>query len=146
MAAMSNYLENKLVDHIFRGVAYTMPSTLYIALFTVTPSDAGGGTEVTGGNYARAPLAPSTANWAATNAALSTANPSTGTGGTTSNNTVVSFNAPSAGWGTVSHFGIFDALSGGNLLFWGALSANKTILSGDAVSIQPSQLTVQIDD
>ena len=145
MAAMSNYLENKIIDHVFRGVAYTAPAAIYIGLYTSAPSDTGGGTEVAGNNYARAALAPSVANWAATNAALSTTNPSSGTSGQTSNNAVVTFNTPSGSWGTVTHFCIFDALAG-NLLFWGALSASKLIQSGDAVSIQASQLVVQIDD
>lgn len=146
MAAMSNYLENKLIDHIFRGVAYSVPTTLYIALYTATPSDSGGGTEVTGNNYARPSLAANTTNWAATNGATLTTNPSSGNTGTTSNNAVITFNTPSGSWGTVTHFGIFDALSGGNLLFWGALSASKLVQSGDAVSIPISNLQIQLDD
>ena len=146
MAAMSNYLENKLIDHVFRGVAYTAPTIAYFGLFTAIPSDAGGGTEVSTGGYGRAQLACNTTNWAATNAALSTVNPSTGTSGQTSNNSTVTFATPSATWNTITHFGIFDQPTGGNLLFWGALSASKLIQSGDAVTIQASQLVVQIDD
>lgn len=146
MAAMSNYLENKLIDHIFRGVPYTAPTTAYFALYTAAPSDSGGGTEVSTGGYARASLACNVTNWAATNAALSTANPSAGTSGQTSNNSTVTFATPSLTWNTITHFGIFDALSGGNLLFWGALSASKLIQTGDAVTIQASQLVVQLDD
>ena len=146
MSAMTNYLENKLIDQIFRGVAYTFPGTLYVSLFTAAPSDAAGGTEVTGGNYGRVSVVANATNWAATNAAGSTANPSTGTGGTTSNNGVLTFPTPSADWGTITHFGIWDNTSGGNLLFWGALSASKAVFTSDAVSIQISQLQVQIDD
>lgn len=146
MAAMSNYLENKLIDHIFRGVAYSVPTALHIALYTAAPSDAGGGTEVAGNNYARGALVPNTTNWAATNGATTTTNPSSGTSGTTSNNVVITFNVPSGTWGTVTHFGIFDAPTGGNLLFWGALSASKLVQSGDSITIQISQLQVQIDD
>lgn len=146
MTAATNYLENKLVDQIFRNVAYSFPTTLYIGLFTAAPSDTGGGTECSGGNYARKDVVCNTTNWAATNAAGSTANPSSGTSGTTSNNGVITFNTPNADWGTVTHFGIFDASTSGNLLFWGALSASKAVYNGDAVSIQISQLQVQMDD
>lgn len=132
MSAMSDYLENKLVDHIFRGVSFTAPSQLHVALFTAAPSDSGGGTEVSGGSYARAALSPSTANWASTGGATTTTNPSAGTGGATSNNSAITFPAPTANWGTVTHFGIFDASSGGNLLIHGALTASKTVNNGDA--------------
>lgn len=145
MAAMSDYLENKLIDYILRGQAFTPPATVYFALYTAAPTDAGGGTEVSTGGYGRASLASSLANWAGTQGALSTV-ASSGSGGTTSNNGTVTFAPPSAPWGTVTHFGIFDALSGGNLLFWGALSASKYIATGDAVTIQASQLQLQIDD
>lgn len=143
MSAMSNYLENKLVDHIFRAQSFSGPATLYVALFTSAPSDSGGGTEVSGGNYARASVTSSLANWAGTQSAGSTT-ASSGTGGQTSNNGAITFNAPSgANWGTVTHFGIFDAASSGNLLFHGALTASKTINDGDAApSFQAAQLAV----
>lgn len=130
MSAMSDYLENKLVDHIFRAQTFTAPTTLHVALFTAAPSDSGGGTEVTGGSYARASVTCSLANWAGTQSAGSTT-ASSGTGGATSNNGSITFPTPSANWGTVTHFGIFDAGSGGNLLLWGALTASKTINNGD---------------
>ncbi len=146
MAAMSDYLENKLIDHIFRGQAYSAPATLYVALFTANPTDAAGGTEVTGGAYARVAITSSLANWAGTQAAASTA-ASSGTGGTTSNNGAVTFPAPTANWGVVTGFGIFDASSGGNLLIWGALSTNKTINNGDsAPSFAAAALSFQIDN
>ncbi len=132
MSAMSDYLENKLVDHIFRGVTFTAPAALHVALFTAAPSDSGGGTEVSGGSYARAALAPSTTNWASTGGATTTTNPSAGTGGATSNNGAITFPSPTANWGVATHFGIFDASTSGNLLVWGALTASKTINNGDA--------------
>ena len=132
MSAMSDYLENKLVDHIFRGVTFTAPAALHVALFTAAPSDSGGGTEVSGGSYARAALAPSTTNWASTGGATTTTNPSAGTGGATSNNGAIMFPSPTANWGVATHFGIFDASTSGNLLVWGALTASKTINNGDA--------------
>lgn len=141
MSAMSDYLENKLVDQIFRGTAYTFPTTLYVGLLTAAPSDAGGGTEVSGGSYARASIAASLANFAGTQGAGTTV-ASTGTGGSTSNNTAITFATPSATWGTVTHFGIYDAASGGNLLFWGALTISKTINQADTVTFPAASLSV----
>ena len=131
MSAMTDYLENKLVDHIFRGQATPAVATLHFGLFTAAPSDAGGGTEVTGGSYARVAVTANLTNFAGTQSAGSTV-ASSGTGGQTSNNGAIAFPAPTANWGTVSHFGIFDAASSGNLLFWGALSASKNVNNGDA--------------
>lgn len=144
-ADMSDYLENKLIDHVFRGTAYTAPSTIYFALFTSSCSDSAGGTEVATGSYARASLAASTTNWAGTQSAGSTA-VSSGTGGTTSNNGVVTFATPSASWGTVTHLGIYDAVSSGNLLICKALTVSKTINSGDTVSFPAATFTFQIDN
>ncbi len=139
---MSDYLENKLVDHIFRAQSFSAPATLYVALFTAAPSDSGGGTEVSGGSYARVSVTSALANWAGTQSAGSTT-ASSGTGGATSNNGAITFPSPTANWGTVTHFGIFDAASSGNLLFHGALTASKTINSGDAApSFQAAQLAV----
>lgn len=142
---MSDYLENKLIDHVFRGQAYTAPTTIYFALFTSACSDSSGGTEVSGGSYARASLAASLANWAGTQSAGSTV-ASSGTGGTTSNNGVVTFATPSAGWGTVTHLGIYDAVSAGNLLICRALTVSKTINSGDTVTFPAASFTFQIDN
>lgn len=141
MSAMSDYLENKLVDQIFRGTAYTFPTTLYVGLLTAAPSDSGGGTEVSGGSYARASIAASLANFAGTQGAGTTV-ASTGTGGATSNNTAITFATPSATWGTVTHFGIYDAASAGNLLFWGALTISKTINQADTVTFPAASLSV----
>lgn len=143
--ALSDYLENKLIDHVFRGQAYTAPVTIYVALFTSACSDASAGTEVSGGSYARPGLAASLANWAGTQSAGSTT-ASSGTGGTTSNNASISFATPSAGWGTVTHIGLMDAVSGGNLLICTALTVPKTINTGDAVSFPAASLTNQIDN
>lgn len=146
MAAMSDYLENKLIDQIFRGQAFSFPATLHVALFTANPSDTGGGTEVTGGSYARVSVAASLANWAGTQSAGSTT-ASSGTGGTTSNNNAITFPAPTANWGTITGFGIFDASSAGNLLFWGSLSASKTVNNGDAApAFSAAALSIQIDN
>ena len=154
--AMSDFLENKLIDWLFRAQAIgitgataaagTGPATLYVGLFTVTPADAAGGTEVTGGSYARVAVTSSLANWAGTQAAASTT-ASTGTSGTTSNNGTITFPAPSANWGTVVAAGIFDAATAGNLLAWGPVTPNKTVNNGDpAPSYAAGQLTFQIDN
>ena len=130
MAAMSDWLENGLVDLILRAQALTLPANLHFALFTAAPSDSGGGTEVTGGSYARVSVARSLANFAGTQSAGSTT-ASTGTGGVTSNNNVITFPSPTANWGTVTHWGVFDASTGGNLVFHGALTTSRVINNGD---------------
>lgn len=144
-ADLSNYLENKLTDHVFRGQTYTAPTTIYVALYTSACSDAAGGTEVTGGSYVRPGLAASLTNWAGTQAAASTT-ASSGTSGTTSNNVVISFATPTAGWGTVTHIGLMDAVSAGNMLVCTPLTTSKTVNSGDLVSFPAGSLTNQMDN
>jgi hypothetical protein len=128
-AQASDYLENLLVDHLFRTRSFPKPASLYVALFTAAPSDSGGGTEVAGGSYARVNLAPLDANWAATQGG--TSGNSTGAGGVTSNALAITFPAPTGNWGTITHFALMDAASGGNMLIWDALTAPRTILNGD---------------
>lgn len=130
--AISNYLQNKLIDQMFRGQSFSFPTTLYFALYTAAPTAAGGGTQVSGGSYARVALACSTANFAATDADGSTASTSGGTSGATSNNVSIAFPTPTADWGIVTHIGIFDASTSGNLLFWGSLARSTRVLSGDS--------------
>ena len=136
MAAISDFLENSLIDAIFRGQAFSSPTTIYVALYTAAPSDSGGGTEVTGGSYARVAVTSSLANWAGTQSAGSTS-ASSGTSGVTSNNAAITFPSPTANWGVVTHVGLLTASSGGNLLAHGALSASKTINNGDAAPTFP---------
>lgn len=145
MAAMSDYLENKLIDQLFRAQAYTFPSTLYVGLLTAVPSDTGGGTEVSGGSYARVGVTASLANFAGTQG-TGTTTASTGATGTTSNNASITFPTPSATWGTVAAFGIYDASTAGNLLFYGTLTINKTVNSGDTVVFPAAALSIQIDN
>lgn len=143
MSAMSDYLENKLIDHVLRAQAYTSPATLYFALFTAAPSDSGGGTEVSGNNYARVGVTASLANFAGTQSAGSTT-ASSGTGGQSSNNAAINFPTPSGTWGTVTHWGIFDASTSGNLLFHDDLTTSKTINSGDPVSFAIAAMTITL--
>ena len=156
MAHMSDFLENKLVDFFFRGQALgitgataaagTGPANLYFGLLTTTPTDSTVGTEVSGGSYARQGLASTLANWAGTQAAASTT-ASSGTTGTTSNNVAVTFPVPSASWGTINGMGLYDAVSGGNLLFWVPLAAAKTVNNGDpAPSFAAAAFTMQLDN
>lgn len=130
MSAASDYLEGKIIDHLFRTGTLAKPTALYFALYTAAPSDAGGGTEVSGGGYARVAVTPLDANFAA--AAVQ--------GGitVTSNSGAVIYPSPNASWGTVTHWVIFDAASAGNLLFWGALTSNKTINNGDPSPAWPA--------
>ncbi len=130
MAALTNYAENKLLDLIFRGQAFTPPTTLYFAAFTAMPNDTGGGTECTGGSYARVAVTASLANFAGTQGA-GTTTVSSGTSGTTSNNIDIQFPSPTALWGTVVGMAVFDAASGGNMLCYGAISPAKTVNAGD---------------
>lgn len=144
--SMADYLENKLIDWLLRAQAFTAPATVYVGLGTAACSDSSFGTEVSGGSYARVSVSSSLANWAGTQSAGSTA-VSSGTGGTTSNNNAITFPAPTANWGSVTHFFVGDASSGGNLLFCAALTQAKTINNGDAApSFAAAALTIQIDN
>jgi hypothetical protein len=127
MAAMSNYLENALINATLRNTTYTSPATVYIGLFTSDPTDAGSGTEVSGGSYARK---------AATFGAPSN--------GVSTISSAIEFNQATANWGTVTHFGIYDALTTGNLLYHGALTASKAIDTGDVFKFATSALTVTL--
>lgn len=117
-------------------------TTIYVALFTTAPADSGGGTEVTGGSYARIAVACTLAAWAGTQSAGSTT-ASSGTSGVSSNNASITFATPTADWGTIVAFGIFDRLTSGNLLFSAPLSSPRVVLNGDAgPSFAAGQLTV----
>lgn len=122
MSKMSDYLEVQLRAHIFRTASFTKPTELHVSLHTADPLDAGSGTEVSGGSYARVQRDPLDANWTGASA----------TDGLTDNAAAVTFPAPTANWGVVTHFGIWDAATAGNLLIHGALTTPKTINSGDA--------------
>ena len=123
---LSNYLENKVLDHIMGTTTYTKPSAVYVALYTAAPSDTGGGTEVTGGSYAR-----QTAAFAAASS------------GATSNSANIDFTVMPAC--TVVAIGIFDALTTGNLLVWGTLSTNKSLDAGDTLRIATGDLDITLD-
>ena len=125
MSAMSDYLENKVLDHVLGTTSYTMPATVYIGLSTGSFADDNSGTELSGSGYARQSIA--------FDAAAS---------GTTDNTSNVDFPAATGSWGTVSHYGLFDASSGGNLLVHGAFTVSKTVASGDILRIAAGELDI----
>lgn len=133
MAGKSDYLENELLDHWLGAAAYTAPATVYAALFTATPSDSGGGTEVTGGSYARVAVTNNATNWPAAS------------GGSKSNGTDITFPQATADWGTVVAFALFDAPTSGNMLVWGPLTASRAVNSSDTPSFATGTLTVTED-
>ena len=124
----SNYLENKTLDHILGSVALAQPSALYVALSTGSFNDDASGTELSGNGYTRKVVTFGTAS-----------------SGSISSNSNVEFDDATGSWGSVSHFGIFDASSGGNLLYHGAFSSAKTIEVGDVLKISSGSLTVSLD-
>jgi hypothetical protein len=136
MAAKSSYLEGKLLDLVLGATAYAAPATVYVGLYTAAPTDAGGGTEVSAGGYARPSVTNNATNWPA----------ASGSPRSKANGTVITFGTPSANWGTVTHFGIFDAVTAGNLLYWAPLTASKVINNGDgAPSFAAGAITVSED-
>lgn len=146
MAALTDYFENKLVDYIFRGQTLDLPDTLYVGLFLSSGTDAGPGLEVSGEGYARVAVARSLGAWAGTQGA-GTVEASQGDSGQTSNNADIIYGLPVDAWGTVTHFGIFDAATGDNMLIYGPLSASKIINAGDDAPLFPAgALVYSIDN
>ena len=129
MAALSDYAEKLLLDWAMTTGSATRPTAWYVALYTAAPSDSGGGTEVSTGGYARQAV---------------TFGAASSPGGTTSNSGVVSFTASGANFGTVTHIGIFDALTTGNLLWHGAMTASKTVNDGDTLEFSIGNIDLTI--
>jgi len=127
MAEMSNYLENALVNATLRNTTYTSVATIYVALFTTDPTDAGTGTEVTGGAYART--------------SVTFAAPSNGASASSADCT---FPTCTSTWGTVTHIGLYDASTSGNLLYHTPLDSSKLIETGDIFKIASGSLTVTL--
>lgn len=130
MAGLTTYAQQKVLEHIVGKTAFTMP-TVYVALFTAAPSDAGGGTEATGGSYARKVTAG--ADWAAAS------------GTSIANAAAITFVTPTASWGTITHFALMDALTVGNMLGWAALTSSQAVGTGNTVSFAIGALTVSLD-
>lgn len=130
--SFSDYLELKLLDHVFSGTAYTAPTTLYVGLYTSAPTDAGGGTEVSGNNYSRVSCTPSTTFGSASSGAITTI-------------AAVTFPQASGSWSTVVAFGIFDQATSGNLIAWGDLTVAKLIQTGDTASFAAGDIDITLD-
>lgn len=145
MGAMTNYLENKIIDWLLRGQSFTPPGTWYVGLLTAAPSDSAGGTECTGGDYARVSLQADLDNFSGTQGAASTTL-SSGTTGTSYNNAQLNFPTPTADWGEAGWAGLYDAATGGNLCAWCALNEVKSIFTNDIVVIPIASLNFQIDN
>ena len=135
--SFSDYLEGKVLNHVFGGTAYTAPATLYVGLFTSTASDSSPGTEVSGGSYARETAAFTVSGTNPTEAATSAA---------------IEFTTATANWGTVTYAGIFDASTGGNMLAYAELTdpadfttaLPKTINTGDVFRISSGNLKIRL--
>jgi hypothetical protein len=132
----SDYLEAQILNHVLGGTTFTKPATVHVALYTTAPTDAGGGTEVTGGAYARVAVTNNATNFPA----------ATGTSPTTkTNGTAITFPQATANWGTVVGWGIRDAATAGNLLYHGAVSPTKAVNQNDTAEFAAGQLTITED-
>jgi hypothetical protein len=136
MSAASNYLENKVLDHVLRNTAYTQPADLYVALFNNTSTNA-----LTNLEAGTLTDEVSTSGSAYSRKAITFGAASSGTA--TSNSTVT-FDAATGSWGTVTHVAIMDAATAGNVLFYGALTVSKTVATGDTFQISSGNMTVTL--
>jgi len=127
MAEFTDYAENKILN-LMRNVAW-IEFPAYVALFTTAPSDAGDGTEVSGGSYARQ---------------LAGLSAAAGAGGTTSNAADIDFPVATADWGTVTHIAIMDAAAAGNMIMHSIMDAPKTIASGDSIKFNAGEIDVTV--
>ena len=130
MSAASDYLEDALLDHVLGGTTYTQPANIYLSLHTGSPADDNSGANeisTSGTAYARQTLSFAAAS-----------------GGSASTNATVTFSAATANWGTISHIGIYDASTAGNLLFHGAVTTSKTIETGDTFQVSSGNLTITL--
>jgi hypothetical protein len=125
--SFSNDFETRVLQYIFTTGSVTRPTAWHVALYTAAPNDSGGGTEVSGGAYARQSVT------------------FTVSGNTATNSGAVEYPTATASYGTVSHVGVFDAASGGNLIAYAALSASKAIDTGDVFRIPAGDLDITLE-
>ena len=127
--SFSNYLETELLDHVFNNAAYTSPSTVYVSLHTANPDEDGSGAEVStsGTGYARQAGSFSVS------------------GNTATTSAAIEYATATASYGTVTHVGIYDASTAGNLLAYAALTTSKSISSGDVFRIPAGDLDITLD-
>lgn len=130
MPGLSNYAEDLVLDWLFTTTSVTRPTTWFVALYTVAPNEGGGGTEVSGGSYARQSVTFTVSGTAPTQAA---------------NSTAVEFPTATGSWGTVVAAAIFDASTSGNMLAYADLTTSKTIDSGDVLRFNASTLVITLD-
>lgn len=124
--SFSDHAENLVLDWLLTAGSATRPTAWYVALYTAAPSDAGGGTEVSGGAYARQAVTFSITTDTASNAAD------------------IEWDTATGGWGTVTHAAVFDASTSGNMLAWSALAASRAVTTGDVLRIPAGSLTVTL--
>jgi len=126
---LSTALNNKLLDHIFKTTSFSVPTNIYVALYSVAPTAAGGGTELTGDGYARVVMDA----WDASSSAA------------TENTNAITYAAASGtNWLEAVAYGLFDALTGGNFLGWGDLTVSKTVTVGDTAEFAAGAIDVTI--
>ena len=130
--SLSDFAENEILDHLLSAATYTAPATLYLAVFTAAPTDAGGGTEVTGGSYARLAVTNDATNFPAAVA------------GSKSNGVALTMVTASANWGTIVAYALFDASSAGNMLGWADLTSSVIINNGDTLRFAAGALTYSL--
>lgn len=140
MSDFSDYLEQKLMDHVFNQVSYAATVDTYLALYTTATADAGTGTEVTGGSYAREIVQENGGASPAWNLAVVS-----GTAYRVDNGADVVFTQATASWGTVSHTSVMDAVSAGNMLAHAALTASKTVDNGDTFKFNSGDFDIDLD-
>jgi len=126
--SFTDYLEDKILKHVFTNTAYTSPTTVYVGLFTVAPSDTGGGTEVSGSGYTR----------------KSAAFTVSGTTTLATNSAAIEFDAATGSWGTIVAIAVFDASTSGNMLAFADLTTSKTIATGDVLRIPAGDLDITL--
>jgi hypothetical protein len=126
--SFSDYLEDKLLKHTFTNTAYTSPTALYVALYTAAPTDAGGGTEISGSSYVRTAVTFTVS----------------GTNTLCTNSANVEFPAASGSWGTIVAIAVYDASTAGNFLAWSDLAVSKTIATGDIFRIPAGDLDITL--
>lgn len=132
MSAFSDYLENKVLDHLMGRTTFTAPATLHFALYTVAPSDTGGGTEVSGGAYARVAVSNTTTEWPSASS------------GTKRNANTITFPEATASWGNIVAIGILDAATAGNLLFWTTITS-RSVVQGDIPRFNAQGVTITLN-
>lgn len=128
MSFISDYLENKLVDHVFRNTPYSAPGTVYLALYSSEPGDDNSGSELSGSGYSRQPFTLDEP-----------------TNGLSYSSADIVYDTATADWVTATHVGVMDASTGGNLLFYGPLSSAVTVLSGNNFRIPSGNLAIGFD-